>query len=484
MRQAPKTPRNRHLHAIHGVCGGVHGIPAAGPWPGRSKPKTHGQGSWVAHAAVDRGDWRTNVNPRRIGVIGLGYVGLPVAVAFARRFADTVGFDISAVRIAALRDNHDTTGEVDHEDLVACGLAVSDDPTILDGVDFFVVTVPTPIDCDRRPDLGPLRAATETVARHLRPGAIVVYESTVYPGVTEEICGPLLAELSGLVCGVDFTLAYSPERINPGDREHSFEKIAKVVSGQDAATLEVVADTYGAVVCEVHRAPSIMVAEAAKVIENTQRDINIALMNELAVIFHRLGVDTHDVLAAASTKWNFLRFTPGLVGGHCIGVDPYYLTTRAEQLGVHPQVILAGRKINDGMGEFIAHAVVKALIASGRAVSGARATILGVTFKENVPDVRNSRVPDIAAELIDYGMKVTLWDPLADPKEVERAYGMELAAEPDLAGAEVVIVAVAHRQTRELALRLLEDPRTVVCADVKSMLPRESVPEHVRLWRL
>ncbi|HWB76899.1 MAG TPA: nucleotide sugar dehydrogenase, partial [Nannocystaceae bacterium] len=344
------------------------------------------------------------MSERRIGVIGLGYVGLPVAVAFARRFPGTVGFDISPQRIAALRDFHDTTGEVDHETLLDAGLEVSDDESILDDVDFFIVTVPTPIDCDRRPDLAPLRAATMTVARHLKPGAIVVYESTVYPGVTEEICGPLLAHHSGLVCGVDFTLGYSPERINPGDREHSFERIAKVVSGQDEATLGEVARCYGAVVKQIHRAPSIMVAEAAKVIENTQRDINIALMNELSVIFHRLGIDTHDVLAAASTKWNFLSFSPGLVGGHCIGVDPYYLTTRAEQLGVHPQVILAGRKINDGMGEYVAHAVVKSLIASGRPVAGARATILGITFKENVPDVRNSRVPDIVHELADYGM--------------------------------------------------------------------------------
>jgi UDP-N-acetyl-D-galactosamine dehydrogenase len=295
---------------------------------------------------------------RRIGVIGLGYVGLPVAVAFARRFAGTVGFDISPPRVAALRDHHDATGEVDHDTLCEIDLAVSDDETVLDGVDLFIVTVPTPIDRDRRPDLGPLLAATRTVARHLRPGAIVVYESTVYPGVTEEICGPLLAHESGLVCGVDFKLGYSPERINPGDREHGFERIVKVVSGQDAEALDVVAAAYGAVVQQIHRAPSIMVAEAAKVIENTQRDINIALMNELSVIFHRLGIDTQDVLAAASTKWNFLPFSPGLVGGHCIGVDPYYLTTRAEQLGVHPQVILAGRQINDGMGEFVAHAVI------------------------------------------------------------------------------------------------------------------------------
>jgi UDP-N-acetyl-D-galactosamine dehydrogenase len=421
---------------------------------------------------------------RRIGVIGLGYVGLPVAVAFARRFASTVGFDISPTRVAALRDHHDATGEVDHDTLCEIDLAVSDDEAVLDGVDLFIVTVPTPIDRDRRPDLGPLLAATRTVARHLRPGAIVVYESTVYPGVTEEICGPLLAHESGLECGVDFKLGYSPERINPGDREHGFERIVKVVSGQDAEALDVVAASYGAVVQQIHRAPSIMVAEAAKVIENTQRDINIALMNELSVIFHRLGIDTQDVLAAASTKWNFLPFSPGLVGGHCIGVDPYYLTTRAEQLGVHPQVILAGRQINDGMGEFVAHAVIKALIASGRPVAGARATILGITFKENVPDVRNSRVPDIVNELVEYGMTTTIWDPLADPHEVERTYGLRLAGESELAGADVLVVAVAHRSSAALAVELLKDTRTVVCADVKSIVPRDAVPEHVRLWRL
>ncbi len=421
---------------------------------------------------------------RRIGVIGLGYVGLPVAVAFARRFPGTVGFDISPARVTALRDHHDATGEVDHETLCEVDLAVSDDESILDGVDLFIVTVPTPIDRDRRPDLEPLLAATRTVARHLKPGAIVVYESTVYPGVTEEICGPLLARESGLVCGVDFKLGYSPERINPGDHEHRFERIAKVVSGQDADALDVVAGCYGAVVQQIHRAPSIMVAEAAKVIENTQRDINIALMNELSVIFHRLGIDTQDVLAAAGTKWNFLPFSPGLVGGHCIGVDPYYLTTRAEQLGVHPQVILAGRKINDGMGEFVAQAVIKALIASGRPVAGARATILGITFKENVPDVRNSRVPDIVNELVEYGMHPTIWDPLADPHEVERTYGLRLAGDSELAGADVLVVAVAHRASAALAVELLQDPRTVVCADVKSIVPRDAVPEHVRLWRL
>jgi UDP-N-acetyl-D-galactosamine dehydrogenase len=422
---------------------------------------------------------------RRVGVIGLGYVGLPVAVAFARRFAGTVGLDVSAARVDALRRGVDATGEVDEPTLRECGLIVSDDPAVLHGVDFFIVTVPTPIDRDRRPDLEALRAASRTVGRHLQPGAIVVYESTVYPGVTQEVCGPILAEASGLRCGVDFSLGYSPERINPGDREHAFEKITKVVAGQDAATLEIVAACYGAVVqAGIHRAPSIMVAEAAKVIENTQRDLNIALMNELSLIFHRLGIDTQDVLAAAGTKWNFLRFTPGLVGGHCIGVDPYYLTARAEQVGVHPQVILAGRQINDGMGEFVARETVKALIAQRRQVDGARVAVLGVTFKENVPDIRNSRVPDVVRELCEYGVRCSVWDPIADGAEVEREYGFGLCDERELVGADAVVLAVAHTGVAEVAMRLLEDGRTAVCADVKCVLDRARVPKHVRLWRL
>jgi UDP-N-acetyl-D-galactosamine dehydrogenase len=422
---------------------------------------------------------------RRIGVIGLGYVGLPVAVAFARVFPGTVGFDVSRARVEALRRGHDATGEVDDATLRDCGLLVSDDPAVLDGTDVFIVTVPTPIDADRRPDLSALRAASRTVGRHLAPGAIVVYESTVYPGLTEEVCGPILAEASGLRCGVDFKLGYSPERINPGDREHRFERITKVVAGQDAEALEIVAACYGAVVeAGIHKAPSIKVAEAAKVIENTQRDLNIALLNELAIIFQRLGIDTHDVLDAAGTKWNFLRFTPGLVGGHCIGVDPYYLTARAEQVGVHPQVILAGRKINDGMGEFVARQTVKALIAQRRQVDGARVAVLGITFKENVPDIRNSRVPDIVRELSEYGVGVRVWDPIAEPHEVQAEYGFSLASEAELQGVDAVVVAVAHRGTEEVAMRLLQDGRTAVCADVKGVLDRSAVPRHVRLWRL
>jgi UDP-N-acetyl-D-galactosamine dehydrogenase len=422
---------------------------------------------------------------RKIAVIGLGYVGLPVAVAFARVFPDAVGFDVSSTRVEALRRGHDATGEVDSATLRDCGLLISEDDAVLDGADLFVVTVPTPIDVDRRPDLSALRAASRTVGRHLRPGAIVVYESTVYPGVTEDVCGPILAETSGLRCGVDFKLAYSPERINPGDREHSFERITKVVAAQDAEALEIVAACYGAVVTAgIHVAPSIKVAEAAKVIENTQRDLNIALMNELAIIFHRLGIDTSDVLAAAGTKWNFLRFSPGLVGGHCIGVDPYYLTARAEQVGIHPQVILAGRQINDGMGEFVARETVKALIAQRRQVDGARVAVLGVTFKEDISDIRNSRVPDIVRELAEYGVRADVWDPLADAAEVEAEYGLRLCSEAELAGCDALVIAVAHRATADVARRLLEDGRTVVCADVKGVLDRGSVPRHVRLWRL
>jgi UDP-N-acetyl-D-galactosamine dehydrogenase len=421
----------------------------------------------------------------KIGVIGLGYVGLPVAVAFAEKYAGTVGFDISTRRIQDLREHHDRTGEVEHERLVACGLSVSDDPEVLRGCTFFVITVPTPIDGDKRPDLGPVISASRTVGRLLAPGAVVVYESTVYPGVTEDICGPLLQEASGLKAGADFTLGYSPERINPGDKLHRFETITKVVSGQDGPTLERVAAVYGAVVAAgVHKAPSIKVAEAAKVIENTQRDLNIALMNELSIIFDRLGIDTLDVLAAAGTKWNFVKFTPGLVGGHCIGVDPYYLTARAEQVGVHPQVILAGRRINDGMSEIVARRTVKELICAGVPVDQARVGVLGVTFKENVPDTRNSRVPAIVAELQDYGIAVEVADPHADAGEVLHEYGLSLV---DALGEDydALVLAVPHQGAVEDVLARLQRSRKVkVLVDVKGAVPREKVPATVRHWRL
>jgi len=420
-------------------------------------------------------------------VVGLGYVGLPVAVAFGRR-EPVIGFDVDATRIAELRAGHDRTREVDDAELAGAEIRFTSDPGDLRAADFHIVAVPTPIDAAKQPDLAPLLAATRTVGEQLERGAIVVFESTVYPGATEEACVPVLERASGLRCGADFTVGYSPERINPGDREHRFTTITKVVSGQDPATLETVAAVYGSVVeAGVHRAASIKVAEAAKVIENTQRDLNIALMNELALIFDRLGIDTRDVLAAAATKWNFLPFRPGLVGGHCIGVDPYYLTHKASTLGYYPQVILAGRRINDGMGAFVASQVVKGLIRAREGVRGARVTVLGLTFKENVPDLRNTRVIDIVRELEDYGVRVQVHDPLADPTEAREEYGLELIAAEDLAPASAVVLAVAHRDYLDGGWQhvrgLLEGGRGVV-VDVRGELPRESVPEGIRLWRL
>ncbi len=420
-------------------------------------------------------------------MVGLGYVGLPVAVAFGRR-EPVIGFDVDATRIAELRAGHDRTREVDDAELAGAEIRFTSDPGDLRAADFHIVAVPTPIDAAKQPDLAPLLAATRTVGEQLERGAIVVFESTVYPGATEEACVPVLERASGLRCGADFTVGYSPERINPGDREHRFTTITKVVSGQDPATLETVAAVYGSVVeAGVHRAASIKVAEAAKVIENTQRDLNIALMNELALIFDRLGIDTRDVLAAAATKWNFLPFRPGLVGGHCIGVDPYYLTHKASTLGYYPQVILAGRRINDGMGAFVASQVVKGLIRAREGVRGARVTVLGLTFKENVPDLRNTRVIDIVRELEDYGVRVQVHDPLADPTEAREEYGLELIAAEDLAPASAVVLAVAHRDYLDGGWQhvrgLLEGGRGVV-VDVRGELPRESVPEGIRLWRL
>ncbi|MBM3566925.1 MAG: nucleotide sugar dehydrogenase, partial [Alphaproteobacteria bacterium] len=348
---------------------------------------------------------------RKISVIGLGYVGLPVAVAFARAGTSVVGFDIDAKRVGELSRGHDRTGEVDAGDLKQKNLTLTADAGALRDADFHIVTVPTPIDDANRPDFGPLLAASRTVGAALKKGDIVVYESTVYPGATEDVCVPVLEDVSKLKCRRDFSVGYSPERINPGDKEHRFESIAKVVSGQDAKTLETVAAVYGAVIkAGVFRAASIKAAEAAKVLENTQRDINIALMNELAIICHRLGLDTGDVLDAAGTKWNFLKFSPGLVGGHCIGVDPYYLTHKAEQLGFHPQVILSGRYTNDSMGRFVARETLRRLMKNG-ARSGISATVLGITFKEDVPDVRNSKSADIVREMESYGVQVAVHDP-------------------------------------------------------------------------
>lgn len=423
----------------------------------------------------------------RVGIIGLGYVGLPVALAFADRFEGTVGFDVKQGRVEALRAGFDVTAEVEKERLLASSLRVTADPADLAGVTFFVVTVPTPIDDSKRPDLTAMIKASETVGRVLKPGAVVVYESTVYPGVTEEICGPVLERISGLRCGIDFTLGYSPERINPGDREHTLERIVKVVSGQDAATLDRVAAAYGAIVTAgVHRAPTIKVAEAAKVIENTQRDLNIALMNELAMIFDRLGINTRDVLDAAGTKWNFLKFSPGLVGGHCIGVDPYYLTAKAESVGFRPDTILAGRRINDGMGVFIATKMVKLLLASGRDGSSLRVGVLGLTFKEDVPDIRNSRVPDILHELREFGIEPIIHDPHAEADEVAHEYGLMLSPLDAFSGLDALVLAVSHREYREMAAEslfgMLKPGGLLV--DVKSCIPRSRVPEGIAYWSL
>ena len=389
----------------------------------------------------------------RVAVIGLGYVGLPLAVEFGRVF-DTIGFDLSTQKIAHFRRHEDPTGEVSREQFEAASrLQVTDDPKLLGDADFLIVAVPTPIDDAHQPDFTPLISASVSCGRNMKRGATVVYESTVYPGATEEICIPVLERESGMKWKEDFHVGYSPERINPGDREHTLTRIVKVVSGDDDETLERVARLYEAVVTAgVHRASSIKVAEAAKVIENTQRDLNIALVNELALIFDRVGIDTLEVLKAAGTKWNFLPFRPGLVGGHCIGVDPYYLTHKAEMLGYHPQVILSGRRINDGMGAFVAQRTVKEMIAAGFAVKGEPVIVFGLTFKEDVPDLRNSKVIDVVRELQSYGAVVHVHDPVADPEEAMHEYGLELTAWDELPKAGAAVMAVAHRALRERGL--------------------------------
>ena len=419
---------------------------------------------------------------RKIAVVGLGYVGLPVAVAFARaaqaaparpESSEVVGFDIDASRIGELRRGVDRTGEVESGGLPASGLRFTDQPADLRGCDFFIVAVPTPVDAAHKPDLAPLLSASRTVGPALKPGDVVVFESTVYPGATEEDCVPVLEATSGLRHGVDFFCGYSPERINPGDREHRFEDIRKIVSGCDAATLDTVAQVYESVVrAGVHRASSIRVAEAAKVIENTQRDLNIALMNELSVIFARLGIDTAEVLAAAGSKWNFLPFRPGLVGGHCIGVDPYYLTYKAEQVGYIPQVILAGRRINDNMGRYVARNTIKLMLKNGVDVPRARIGVLGITFKENVPDTRNSKVADLVHELRDHGAEVVVVDPHADSRELLHDHGLALGEVSPAAPVDALVVAVAHREFRALTpadLRALVRGARPVLADVKSL---------------
>ena len=423
----------------------------------------------------------------KIAVIGLGYVGLPVALAFADKFPGTVGFDIHQVKVKELRRGDDRTGEVPAGVLRGSSLLITSDTEALRECTFFVVAVPTPIDKNRNPDLRPLLSAAETVGRALKKGDIVVFESTVYPGVTEEICGPVLARISGMRQGIDFKLAYSPERINPGDKEHTLSHIVKVVSGEDAETLDRVAAAYGVIIpAGIHRAPSIKVAEAAKVIENTQRDLNIALMNELAIIFDRMGIRSADVLAASRTKWNFLPFTPGLVGGHCIGVDPYYLTTKAQELGYHPEVILSGRRINDGMGAFVAQKLIKLLIQDGGRVKGAKIGILGLTFKEDVRDLRNSKVPDIVSELRQFGIEPLVHDPMADAEEARHEYGLDLRQLEAFQDLDALILAVPHRTYLEMGSGALADrvhPAGVV-VDLKSVLDADLVRATHRYWSL
>ncbi|OGI47064.1 MAG: GDP-mannose dehydrogenase [Candidatus Muproteobacteria bacterium RBG_16_65_34] len=423
-----------------------------------------------------------------VAVVGLGYVGLPLAVAFGKRLP-TVGYDLDEHKLANYRDGKDPTGSVEERDLLAAEhLRYSSDPKSLAPADFIIVAVPTPIDEAHQPDFSPLVSACKAIAPHLKRGATVVFESTVYPGATEEVCVPLLEAGSGMRWKQDFHVGYSPERVNPGDKEHTLQTIVKVVAGDDADTLDAVAQLYEAVVTAgVHRASSIKVAEAAKVIENTQRDLNIALMNELALIFHKLGLDTSEVLEAAGTKWNFLRFRPGLVGGHCIGVDPYYLTHKAERVGYIPQVILAGRRINDAMGKYVAEQTVKQMIQAGRSVNGGKVLVLGLTFKENCPDVRNTRVVDVVNELRSYGAEVLVHDPVADREEAAREYGIELAEWPALPKVDAIVAAVTHRNFIERPIAeyaaLLKNGGCFI--DVKSRFDAASLrAAGVRVWRL
>ena len=416
----------------------------------------------------------------KIAVVGLGYVGLPLAAAFGKKL-DVIGFDIHADKVQQLKEGYDATGELSADDLASTTINYTTDPAQLKSADFIIVTVPTPIDQNNNPDLTPVEKASQTIGQNLKKGAIVVYESTVYPGVTEDICVPILESELGLTCGVDFKVAYSPERINPGDKVHTVDKIVKVVSGQDEETLDTVAGVYELIVTAgVHRASSIKVAEAAKVIENTQRDLNIALINELALIFNKLDIPTMDVLAAAGTKWNFLKFTPGLVGGHCIGVDPYYLTHKAEQVGYLPQVILAGRRINDGMGKYVAENTVKQMIKSGKVIKNSRVLILGLTFKEDVPDIRNTKVVDIVRELEDYGIEVLIHDPLADAQETRHEYQLELTALDQVGIVDAVICAVSHKAFAGMSASTFAeychkgDGKGIV-VDVKSVFERDEI---------
>ena len=423
-----------------------------------------------------------------VAVVGLGYVGMPLAVEFGKK-RTTIGFDLSASKIDSYRNFIDPTGELSTEELrAATQLSVSTDPATLAGAKYIVVAVPTPVDNAHNPDFTPLAGASKTVGMHMKKGAIVIFESTVYPGATEEVCIPILEQHSGLKWKEDFHVGFSPERINPGDKEHTLTTILKVVSGDDAETLEDVAQLYESIITAgVHRASSIKVAEAAKVIENTQRDLNIALMNELAIIFDKIGIDTLEVLKAAGTKWNFLPFRPGLVGGHCIGVDPYYLTHKAEMVGYHPQVILAGRRINDGMAKFVAEKTVKSIIAAGFHVKGAKVNVIGLTFKENCPDLRNSKVADIVYELQSYGVDVRVFDPVASSEEAMHEYGIKLDKWEDLPQADAIVAAVPHKEilARPLADLTAKLNPNGCFIDVKAQFDQEALKQagHA-VWRL
>ncbi len=422
-------------------------------------------------------------------IVGLGYVGLPLAVALADHF-DVVGFDISPERVGELERGVDRTNEVDPARLKAAPVRYTCQPEAIAECKLIIVAVPTPIDKSRSPDLTPVRSASKSVGQQLTPGTVVVFESTVYPGLTEEICVPIMEQTSGLVCGRDFFVGYSPERINPGDKEHTLQTIVKVVAGQTPEVLDLLDQVYSTVVIAgTYRASSIKVAEAAKVIENTQRDLNIALMNELATIFDSMDIDTLEVLEAAGTKWNFLPFRPGLVGGHCIGVDPYYLTFKAESLGLHPQVILAGREINDSMGKFVVESTVKRLIKTDKKMLGARIGLLGLTFKENVPDLRNTRSVDLVTQFEDYGAKVLVHDAEADPTEASKEYGIDLVNLDDLRDLEALVLAVSHKAYRKLDLSTLKtwfrDPNKALIIDIKGFFdPAELKAAGFLYWRL
>lgn len=426
----------------------------------------------------------------KLSLVGLGYVGMPIAVAFSKKL-EVVGFDLNKKKIELYQNGIDPTREVGNEAIAACSVDFTSDETKLREARFHIVAVPTPVNPDHTPDLSPVEGASHILGRNLTKGSIVVFESTVYPGVTEDVCVPILEQESGLKCGVDFKIGYSPERINPGDKVHRLETITKIVSGMDAETLEEVAKVYELVVeAGVHRAQSIKVAEAAKVIENSQRDINIAFMNELSIIFNKMGIDTKAVLEAAGTKWNFLKFFPGLVGGHCIGVDPYYLTYKAEQLGYHSQIILSGRRINDDMGKYVAESLVKNLIKADIPVKGARVAVMGFTFKENCPDTRNTKIIDIVRELREYGIEPLITDPVADRGEAEREYGITFSQEAEIKGMDAVILAVSHKEyegisMEQIASMYAENGKQNVLVDIKGMLDRDAFEKAGYLyWRL